>query len=318
MFIGSASLIIHNRHTLQPCILITAVTNRKLAGQQADWEMNSLLALTSYTPLQAARYGSDWEKITTPLLIQQWEKGLRDHPDQDFAQYICTGIQRGFRVRYNYCIHQCRSRPGNIRLVSEHRDVEKYIGGECAAKRLLGPFDRSQFPHVHVSPFGVIPKSKPGKWRLILDLSSPEGGSVNGGISIELCSLSYMSIDDVAAHVVRLGRGALMAKFDLKSAYRNIPVHPDDRWLLGMVWEEKLFVDTTLLFGLRSAPIIFNAVVEALTYMRKDGIKEVDHHLHDFSLVGPPESKACQEDLDRALETCNRLCFPVAGKKWRA
>lgn len=141
-----------------------------------------------------------------------------------------------------------------MRSVSEHRDViEKYIVG---AKRLLGPFDRSQFPHAHVSPFGVIPKSEPGKWRLILGLSSPEGGSVNDGISKELCSLSYMSIDDVAARVVCLGRGALMAKFDLKSAYWNIPVHPNDRWLLGMVWEDKLFVDTALLFGLRSAPII--------------------------------------------------------------
>lgn len=204
-----------------------------------------------------------------------------------------------------------------MRSVSEHKDVvEKYIGGECAAKRLLGPFDRSHFPHVHVSPFGVIPKSEPGKWRLILDLSSPEGGSVNDGISKELCSLSYMSIDDVAARVVRLGRGALMAKFDLKSAYRNIPVHPDDRWLLGMVWEDRLFVDTALPFGLRSAPIIFNAVAEALAYiMRKDGIKEIDHYLDDFSLVGPPESKACQEDLDTALETCNRLGFPVAEEK---
>ena len=49
--------------------------------------------------------------------------------------------------------------------------------------------------------------------------------------------------------------------------------------------------------------------------MRKDGVKEVDHYLDDFSLAGPPESKACQEDLDTALETCNRLGFPVAGEK---
>ena len=122
-----------------------------------------------------------------------------------------------------------------------------------------------------------------------------------------------MSIDDVAARVVRLGRGALMAKFDLKSAYRNIPVHPDDRWLLGMVWEDKLFLDTALPFGLRSAPIIFNAVAEALS--RKDGVKEVDHYLDDFSLVGPPQSTACQEDLDTALGTCSRVGFPVAGEK---
>ena len=65
-----------------------------------------------------------------------------------------------------------------------------------------------------------------------------------------------------------------------------IPVHPDDRWLLGMVWEDKLLVDTALPFGLRTAPFIFSAVAEALGYiMRKDGIKEVDHYLDDFSLV---------------------------------
>ena len=204
-----------------------------------------------------------------------------------------------------------------MRSVSKHRNVtEKYIGGECAAKRVLDQFHRSHFPHVHVSPFGVIPKSEPGKWRLILDLSSPEGGSINDGISKELRSLSYMSIDDVAARVVRLGRRPLMAKFDLKSVYWNIPVHPDDRWLLGMVWEDKLFVDTALPFGLCSAPIIFNAIAEALAHiMRKDGIKEVDHCFNDFSLVGPPESKACREDLDTTLETCNRLSFPVAEEK---
>ena len=89
--------------------------------------------------------------------------------------------------------------------------------------------------------------------------------------------------------VVRLGRGALI---DLKSAYRNILVHPDDRWLLGMVWEEKLFVDTALPFGLRSAPMVFNAVAEALAYMiKREGVEEMDHYLDDFSLVGPPKSQ---------------------------
>ena len=65
--------------------------------------------------------------------------------------------------------------------------------------------------------------------------SAPEGYSVNDGISKEICSLSYMSVDDVAARVVKMGRGSLMANFDLKAAYRNVPVHPDDRWLLGMM-----------------------------------------------------------------------------------
>ena len=89
---------------------------------------------------------------------------------------------------------------------------------------------------MHISPFGVIPKSEPGQWRLILDLSSPSRNSVNDGITKEVCSLSYISIDDVAVRAIHKGRGALMAKFDLKVAYRQVPIHPDDRWMLGMEW----------------------------------------------------------------------------------
>ncbi len=50
-----------------------------------------------------------------------------------------------------------------------------------------------------------------------------------------------------------------MAKADVKKAYRNVPVHPDDRRLLGMEWRGTTFVDRTLPFGLRSAPLLFTA-----------------------------------------------------------
>ena len=80
-----------------------------------------------------------------------------------------------------------------------------------------------------------------------------------------------------------------MAKFDLKSAYRQVPVHPDDRWLLDMEWRGQLFVDTALPFGLRWAPAIFNAVAKALAHMIwQKGVVELDHYLDDFSIVGPP------------------------------
>ena len=71
-----------------------------------------------------------------------------------------------------------------MKSASEHKDVvEQYLGMEREAKRVLGPLKPSDFPYVQESPFGVIPKSEPGKWRLILDLSSPQGNSVNDGIT---------------------------------------------------------------------------------------------------------------------------------------
>ena len=104
--------------------------------------------------------------------------------------------------------------------------VEDYLETEVKLGRVVGPV---------VSHFGVIPKGhQTGRWRLILDLSHPEGRSVNDGIEPELCSLSYSSVDKAVRLIREKGTGAQLAKLDLESAYRMIPVHPDDRLLLGM------------------------------------------------------------------------------------
>ena len=65
---------------------------------------------------------------------------------------------------------------------------------------------------------------KANKWRLIVDLSAPEGSSVNDGIASDLCSMSYLAMDEVIAWIVRLGKESLIAKMDIKQAYRNVPM----------------------------------------------------------------------------------------------
>ena len=65
----------------------------------------------------------------------------------------------------------------------------------------------------------------------------------------QLCSLSYVSVDDAVCAIWRLGVGTVLAKFDLESAYRQIPVHPQDRRLLGVMWGSQCYVDRALPFG---------------------------------------------------------------------
>lgn len=83
-------------------------------------------------------------------------------------------------------------------------------------------------------------KGDSGKWRLIMDMSLPEGHSVNNGIQDSLCSLSYVSVDDATrvwwTRVERLS----LAKVDLKCAYCHVPIHPEDRWLMGLRWQGSL------------------------------------------------------------------------------
>ncbi|XP_075126878.1 integrase/recombinase xerD homolog [Leptodactylus fuscus] len=56
---------------------------------------------------------------------------------------------------------------------------------------------------------------------------SKDGSSVNDGIDPVLCSVVYASFDTALSWVRRCGQGALLAKTDIESAFRLLPVHPD-------------------------------------------------------------------------------------------
>lgn len=62
---------------------------------------------------------------------------------------------------------------------------------------------------------GYSKKSPPGKWRLSVDLSHPNEASVNDGISSASCSLSYVSVDETADIILKLGRNTQLAKMDI-------------------------------------------------------------------------------------------------------
>ena len=170
----------------------------------------------------------------SPLRWQEWQLALRNHPDKEFAKYLVEGIKEGFRVGFKYCSNRCRWAGKNMGSAIEPPEiVREYLAKEYAEGRELGPFPLQAVPRVQFSRFGVIPKGKTGKWRLIVDLSIPEGASVNDGIDLCLCSLTYVTVDDAARSVVGAGRGAFLAKADGKQAYRMVPVHPKDQLCWG-------------------------------------------------------------------------------------
>ena len=68
-----------------------------------------------------------------------------------------------------------------------------------------------------------------------MELSHPEGVSVNDGIEPELCSLSCMSVDEAVRRICVQRWGILLAKLDMENAYRVGPIHPTDSILLGML-----------------------------------------------------------------------------------
>ena len=150
-----------------------------------------LRALDSCRPLTSDNMSSQERlKYLSPLQIETWSQELATHPDKDYVPYIIEGISKGFRIGFN---RRCELQPPLSSSMTKHTEViSEYLHREVSLGRTQ-KHTPSLGDKIHFSPIGAIPKrNKPGKWRLIIDLSSPAGASVNDGISPGLSSVSYV------------------------------------------------------------------------------------------------------------------------------
>ena len=164
---------------------------------------------------------------------------------------------------------------------------------------------------------GLVPKGhNTCRWRLIVDLSSPRRASVNDGNSKELCSLRYALLDDALRLICHFGPGCHLVKMDLKDAYRVVSVHPDDQHLLGISWDGAVYMDRSLPFGLRSAPKLFTAVADAMTWaLFSRGILYLLHYIDDFLFLGRPGSPEAARAKEVAIAVFRELGAPIAMHK---
>ena len=117
----------------------------------------------------------------------------------------------------------------------EHAQViNDYLKTEVELNCIAGPFKVPPLPELHINRFGVIPKSTPGKWRLITDLSYPSGASFNDGIPEDSCYFKCPGIQEAIDKIMLYGNGTLLAKFDLSRAYRCAPIRKENIPFLGM------------------------------------------------------------------------------------
>lgn len=89
---------------------------------------------------------------------------------------------------------------------------------------------------------------------------APPGASGNDSISKDSFldkpfHLSLPRSANFADLIIAKGSGCFLFKKDLKCAYRQIPVDPRDYNLLGYHWNDLLYSDLVLPFGLHSATL---------------------------------------------------------------
>jgi hypothetical protein len=228
---------------------------------------------------------------------------------------LLHSLKYGFNIGYSGPHTTLTAR--NLPSAFEHPHViDEALQKEVAEQRMAGPYPTPPFPNLRCSGLGVVPKSD-GTWRLINHLSAPPGDSINDHIDPLEYSLQYSTIDDAVKICQALGQGALMAKVDLKNAFRLCPVRQADWHLLGIHWKGQYFVDKCLPFGLRSAPYLFNMVAEAIQWIIHNyfGIDDSFHYLDDYFFAGPAATDACLNALLDMLTLCNAVNAPLKPEK---
>ena len=254
--------------------------------------------------------------IVTPLQAEAWCKALAPHNDREWVAALVSGMQHGYRIGLQEA-PQCRTSTASTPSAREHAEVvDQYFQAQVSKGYMAGPFPSSECSGVVASSIAVIPKKDPGKFRIIVDMSSPKKASINDNIRRQHTHVAYSSVEDAAHLMQHFGTNALLAKIDVKEAYRIIPILPDDRPFLGLHWNGQVYIDCQLPFGLASAPAIFSAVGEALEWvLRQRGVRAVVHYLDDFLFVGSPGTDQCQQALSITLATCEELGVPLAADK---
>jgi len=112
---------------------------------------------------------------TTPLLWEEWDMALQQHPDQCFRNYIVQGIRDDFRLGYQYGF-QCKLASKNLRSALQcPLVVGDYLETECGAGRVVGPLKDGEWKTIMTDHFGVIPKGKTG------EMEANSGPIITGG-----------------------------------------------------------------------------------------------------------------------------------------
>lgn len=232
---------------------------------------------------------------------------------------LIAGLEHGFRIYADITIPNINLIPNNHRSALQHKDeVDKKLQKEILLKHISGPHHQPPLQDMYFSPIGLRPKKEPGEFRLIHDLSHPKGLGVNDFIPKEHSAVTYQTFDDFCNVLLSLPKGALMAKADIKSAFRILPIHPSDYNLLGFTWCGKYYYDKRMPMGASSSCQSFELLSTAVQWiLQQYGVTHVTHILDDFMFLGLPGTDQCKASLSFFISLMQHLNIPInPDKTW--
>ena len=144
------------------------------------------------------------------------------------------------------------------------QQVSDAIAGWVEEGLVFGPVEEHDVP-AGAKINSILTRPKPnGSVRIILNLSAPEGISVNDGIDVADFPAVMSSTEAWLAVLNKAGRGCMFAKTDWANAYKHLAVKLKDTDLQWFMWGGKFFKELMLVFGGSSSAGIFDLTAKVV------------------------------------------------------
>ena len=154
-----------------------------------------------------------WPSVANILRADGIADLLKTYPNQRFIDTLmsiaiygaCVGFQGNPSGHIQHPNHSSAFAHSEIIMKSIQNELQK------GHVKQISSLPQDLF----CSPIGLVPKQVNGiqsGWRVIFDLSSPEGASINDSIPKEYGALIYETLNEAVQLVAQDGRGAVMMK----------------------------------------------------------------------------------------------------------
>ena len=270
------------------CQEIPILTNYATCPQDSFWDYFPSLPLPT--------------KLYTPLNTEKLKTLMSECKDWTFAQ-----VRRANTVVKNLIYgaptYQMSSLPSlddsNCpSAVKYGKDVTDCVATWVKSGFAAGPFISPPLKNFRCNSLMAVPQDN--KVRPVLNVSSPKGRSMNDNIDItKLETVQMTSATAFGYSICEAGKGAIMSKFDVVAAYKQMPAKLEDYRLQGFRWLNRFFVEIKQIFGAISSVSNYDQLgrtVLDITLSKCEIPKKLVHRqLDDVPVVAPANSGWCEQ-----------------------
>lgn len=242
--------------------------------------------------------------------------------DYDQLPLLVQVAQEGVRHDFRRPTHSCSSAPNHASAKVMANALRRSIrdGQDNNTYLVVNSATAARWPELRYSPFGCVPKAGTNpeiEARVIHDLSFPIGDSINSGSDQnQIPALSYTPVAVIARRIVELRsrwpqQAIKLMKGDVKSAFRQIPVHEEtSAQFVGKIPEaDAVVIDLALPFGWTGSPAHYGVFGQAISHLvSRESPHRLDPSNSDdetfFSYVWVDDHILVETDTGNRLSAC--------------